>query len=444
VKTIVRNLNYLRLAGFSLGYGLLGALVGGTLNRIMIADLRLPATLVGLFFALPLLESPLRLWLGYRSDGFPVLGRRREPYILAGALLAGLGIVAAVAAATNSAGNSRVWLLGALLAFGLYGFGRNLAHNTFQALLADTFTGDQRPRAMTAYEVATLLGLVMGAGGLGKALEVFEPGKLLAVTLGAATVAVVLTGLAVLAQERRTPAADQIARQARSMPFAQAVREVVAADPQVRLFFVLVLFTIIGTLAQDVLLEPYGALVLGMPVGDTSRLTAYWGLGVMASMLLSGLFLIKRLGYLTVLRLGLISSLLVFVGLVAVGVTGSAGLFRGLVLVMGLGTGLAGAGMLTGIINFTTTVRAGLLMGVWGMANLVGRAAGSLLGGAVVDLIQAITAGNALLAYGTVFVLEAAMLLAALALSLRFNVGASKARREEQQVGQAPLQAASV
>jgi BCD family chlorophyll transporter-like MFS transporter len=444
VKTIVRNLNYLRLAGFSLGYGLLGALVGGTLNRIMIADLRLPATLVGLFFALPLLESPLRLWLGYRSDGFPVLGRRREPYILAGALLAGLGIVAAVAAAVNSAGNSRVWLLGALLAFGLYGFGRNLAHNTFQALLADTFTGDQRPRAMTAYEVATLLGLVMGAGGLGKALEVFEPGKLLAVTLGAATVAVVLTGLAVLAQERRTPAADQIARQARSMPFAQAVREVVAADPQVRLFFVLVLFTIIGTLAQDVLLEPYGALVLGMPVGDTSRLTAYWGLGVMASMLLSGLFLIKRLGYLTVLRLGLISSLLVFVGLVAVGVTGSAGLFRGLVLVMGLGTGLAGAGMLTGIINFTTTVRAGLLMGVWGMANLVGRAAGSLLGGAVVDLIQAITAGNALLAYGTVFVLEAAMLLAALALSLRFNVGASKARREEQQVGQAPLQAASV
>jgi BCD family chlorophyll transporter-like MFS transporter len=79
MQTLVRNLNYLRLAGFALGYGLMGALVGGTLNRIMIADLHLSTALVGLFFALPLLESPLRLWLGYRSDGYPVLGRRREP-----------------------------------------------------------------------------------------------------------------------------------------------------------------------------------------------------------------------------------------------------------------------------------------------------------------------------------------------------------------------------
>ena len=434
MKTLVRNLNYLRLAGFALGYGLMGALVGGTLNRILIADLQLPATLVGVFFALPLLESPLRLWLGYRSDGFPLLGRRRETYILAGALLAGLGVIGAVVTAVNSGGSAGL-LLGTLLAFALYGFGRNLAHNTFQALLADTFTGDQRPRAMTGYEVATLLGLVMGAGGLGKALEVYDPARLLSVTIGAATVALVLTGLAVVAQERRTPAAAKAAQQARSLSFTQAVREVVAADPQVRLFFVLVLFTIVGTLAQDVLLEPYGALVLGMPVGDTSRLTAFWGVGVMLSMLVSGMFLIKWLGHMVVLRLGLISSLLVFLGLVAAGLTGSAGLFRGLVLVMGLGTGLAGAGMLTGIITFTTTLRAGLLMGVWGMANLVGRALGSLLGGGVVDLIQTVTDGNPLLAYGTVFALEAGMLLVALTISLRLDVAASRARGEEQQVG---------
>jgi BCD family chlorophyll transporter-like MFS transporter len=100
---------------------------------------------------------------------------------------------------------------------------------------------------------------------------------------------------------------------------------------------------------------------------------------------------------------------------------------------MGLGTGLAGAGMLTGIINFTTTLRAGLLMGVWGTANLIGRALGSLLGGGVVDLIQTVTGGNPMLAYGTVFALEAALLVAALALSLRFNVAASRARTEEQQ-----------
>jgi BCD family chlorophyll transporter-like MFS transporter len=192
-----------------------------------------------------------------------------------------------------------------------------------------------------------------------------------------------------------------------------------------------VLFTFIGTLAQDVLLEPYGALVLGMPVGQTTRLTAYWGLGVMAAMLVSGLFLIRWLGYLNALRAGIVASLLAFVGLIAAGATGSESLFRGLIVVMGLGTGLAGAGMLTGVLNFTTAVRAGLLMGVWGMANLLGKAAGSLIGGSVVDVMQALT-GSALAAYGTVFALEIVMLAISLALSFRLDIAASRAQREVQ------------
>ncbi len=100
---------------------------------------------------------------------------------------------------------------------------------------------------------------------------------------------------------------------------------------------------------------------------------------------------------------------------------------------MGLGTGLAGAGMLTGVINFTTTIRAGLLMGVWGMANLVGRAFGSLMGGGMVDLVQAGTGGNAFLAYATVFSLEAVMLLIALGISYRLDVRVSRAQVEADQ-----------
>ena len=59
----VRTLNNARLAFFSIAYGLSGALIGGTLNRIMIAELGLPATLVPFFFAIPLLISPVRVWL---------------------------------------------------------------------------------------------------------------------------------------------------------------------------------------------------------------------------------------------------------------------------------------------------------------------------------------------------------------------------------------------
>ena len=98
---IVRGLNNIRLALFSIAYGLSGALIGGTLNRVMIADMGLPASLVAFFFALPLLISPLRVWFGYRSDGFPIFGKRREPYIVLGALIIGIGILAATTVAVQ-------------------------------------------------------------------------------------------------------------------------------------------------------------------------------------------------------------------------------------------------------------------------------------------------------------------------------------------------------
>lgn len=431
MKIILHILNFIRLALFPIGYGLLGALVGGTLNRILIADLSLPASLVGFFFAIPLLVSPARVWLGYRSDGFPIFGLRREPYMLGGILIAGVGVITIVLVAVNLTQTTFALVMCGLVAFLLYGLGRNLGHNTFQALLADKFTGQARPRAVTAYEVATLLGLVMGAGGLGKALETFDPARLMSVAIGVSGVALVLTALAALGNEPRTQTVREATEKAREIPFQQVLRTVLVADKQVRLFFVLVLLTFVGTLAQDVLLEPYGALVLNMAVGETTRLTMYWGLGVMGAMLLSGMVLIKFLGHMNVLRIGLVSSILVFAGVIGAGLAGNPGVFKTLVLLMGLGTGMAGAGMLTGAINFTTSIRAGMLMGVWGMANMVGHAFGSLMGGGVVDVMLNITGGNAFAAYATVFGIEVAMLIVAFILSFRFQTTESRVSNEE-------------
>jgi MFS transporter, BCD family, chlorophyll transporter len=195
----------------------------------------------------------------------------------------------------------------------------------------------------------------------------------------------------------------------------------------------LVIFTFIGTLAQDALLEPYGGLVLGMSVGDTTRLTMYWGIGVLISMLLSGLFLIKWLGFMRLMRSGIILSIAVFIGLIVVGMMGNAAAFKNLVFVMGLGTGLAGAGMLSSIIAFATPIRAGMLLGVFGVANMVGHALGNLMGGAIVDLMRFAT-GSALTAYSTLFGMEAVVLVAALYLSTRLDMNASQASMEEREV----------
>lgn len=433
MKTLIRILHIIRLAGYPLGYGLTGALVGGALNRIMVAELGFSIALVGLLFAMPQLVSPLRVWLGYRSDGFPLWGRRREPYILVGTLLGATGVVLAVNLAVNNAATNLLLTVGVMLAFVLYGIGRNLAHNSYEAFLAERFTGKARPRAMTLFEVVTLVGSVMGAGALGAALRDFDPARLTTIALVTMVVVLTLTILATLGQEANLNVTVAAVNKARAMPFRQAVRELVLADPQVRTFFTLILFAFIGTLAQDVLLEPFGGLVLQMSPSETTRLTAFWGVGVLIAMLLAGTLLLRFLAFLTVLRIGLVASTFAFGSVIFVGMTGNADLFRTLVFAMGFGTGIAGAGMLTGLAHFTTTVRAGMLMGVWGMANLLGRASGSIIGGVVVQTLQWST-GSALIGYTTVFAIEVVMLLVALMLSFKLRIEQSAARREEQRV----------
>ncbi len=429
-----RYLNYVRLALFPLSYGIVGALMGSTLNRVMIADIGFRAAWVGLFFALPDLVAPIRVWLGYRSDGFPILGRRREPYIILGVIVTSLSIFLVTQLATSGTITNAPLIAAILLAFVVFGIGRNLAHNSWQALLADKFQGNGRSRAVTIFEVMTVLGLIMGAGVIGQLLGAYDAAQLLSVAVGIAVVTFIMTLLGVSLQEPRSSTTEIATEQARAMPFSKVFKEIVWADKQVRLFFILIMFVFVGTLAQDVFLEPYGGLVLGMDVGATTQLTVFWGLGLIAGMLLSGIILIKWLGHMRVLRIGLVANMLVFIGIIVAGLGGNLGLFRSLVLVMGFSTGLAGAGMLTIIINFTSYLRAGLLLGVWGVANQLGRALGSLMGGGVVDIMQGVTNGNAFLSYATVFAIEVGMLVIAFLLSYRLNLKETKAQNEEQQI----------
>ncbi len=426
---MIKVLNVARLALMPVAYGLSGALIGGTLNRVMIVEMGYPASIVAALFAIPLLISPVRVWLGHTSDTRPILGMRRVPFVILGAAGIAAGSVAIAALAVSASGHTVVLTIGLVVAFVLYGVGRSLGLNSFQALVAERFTSAGRGRAITLYEVATLLGLVMGAGFIGRALESFDARRTVMVAVAVAAAVLVLAVVAVLGQEprRARPPAEV---QAAAIPFRVILTDYVFADRQVRLFFAVVFCTFVGTLAQDVLLEPFGGLVLGMSVGQTTRLTMFWGLGVMASMLLSGLVLLRRVDSLRLMRIGIVASMVVFGVLVVLGVGGWASMMPALVGVMGLATGLAGAGMLSTVIGFTTRLRAGLLMGVWGVANMAGHAFGSIMGGVVVDVGTAVT-GSALWAYSAVFVLEIGFLAGALALSRGLHVDQSKARIEE-------------
>ena len=78
----------LRLSLFQVTVGMAIVLLVGTLNRVMIVELGVPAWLVALMISLPLVFAPLRAVVGFRSDTHrSVLGWRRVPYIWMGTLV---------------------------------------------------------------------------------------------------------------------------------------------------------------------------------------------------------------------------------------------------------------------------------------------------------------------------------------------------------------------
>jgi BCD family chlorophyll transporter-like MFS transporter len=58
----------LRLSLFQVAVAMAGVLLTGTLNRVMIVELGVPAWIVAVMVALPLVAAPFRALIGFKSD----------------------------------------------------------------------------------------------------------------------------------------------------------------------------------------------------------------------------------------------------------------------------------------------------------------------------------------------------------------------------------------
>jgi BCD family chlorophyll transporter-like MFS transporter len=411
-----------RMALFQLGFGTISVLVLGVLNRVMFAEIGLPATLIGFLLALPSIVSPLRLWLGYLSDSRPILGHRRLPYILSGMVLAAVGVLCGTLGALWIP-RAAVWgILVTVVAFLIYGMGKNAMATAFQALIADVFDEQQRPQAMATLQAAFILGIIGGSVGLGRLVDPYSPDRLIAVVIGVGLVAIVLAVLGCLGVEPTGRAVEEISRRAREVPFGATLRRTFQ-NPQARLFFFFIGTALLATLSQDIFLEPFGAKLFNMSVGQTTRLSMYWGTGTLVALMICGIWLVNRMGRKRVTGTGLVIVALAFAGLITAGVIKQRGLFIGLVLLLGVGSGISAAGMLSLMVDFTTPEQAGLLMGAWTIAHQLAEVAGNFLGGVLVDGVFAIS-DSYLAAFGTVFGLEIVAAIVGLGLLSRISVSA--------------------
>ena len=172
----------LRLSLFQVSVGMAVVLLIGTLNRVMIVELGVPAWLVAVMISLPLLFAPFRAVIGFKSDTHhSVLGWRRVPYLWNGTLLqfGGLAIMPfalLVLSGDNNGADHCRRQSAAALAFLLVGAGLHTVQTVGLALATDLAPTEKHPQVVTLLCGMLLVGMVISAVVFGFLLADFSPG----------------------------------------------------------------------------------------------------------------------------------------------------------------------------------------------------------------------------------------------------------------------------
>jgi BCD family chlorophyll transporter-like MFS transporter len=393
----------LRLSLFQVSVGMALVLLIGTLNRVMIVELGVPASLVAIMISLPLVFAPFRALIGFRSDTHrSALGWKRVPFIWRGTMVqfGGLAIMpfaVLVLAGSGESANAPVWLgyFGAGLAFLLVGAGLHTIQTVGLALATDLAPVESQPKVVGLMYVMLLFGMIFSALIFGALLVDFTPGRLVQVIQGSAVATLVLNVIALWKQETRRPNRGAAANQPQPTfreawdsfcHGGQAIRRLVAVG--------------LGTMAfsmEDVLLEPYGGQVLHLTVGATTKLTATLAIGGLFGFGLASRVLSRGADPFRMASFGALVGLPAFLAVIFAAPFSSPVLFAVGTLLIGFGAGLFGHGTLTATMNLAPKEQTGLALGAWGAVQASAAGVAVALGGIIRDVVAGMVAPDQLM-----------------------------------------------
>ncbi len=388
----------LRLSLFQISVGMALVLLVGTLNRVMIVELDVPASLVGIMVAMPLVFAPFRALIGFRSDTHRCeLGWKRVPFIWKGTLLqfggfAMMPFALLVLAGQGESGSLPAWIgyVCAALAFLLVGAGLHIVQTVGLALATDLTPPESRPKVVGLMYVMLLVGMMASALIFGLLLADFSPGRLVEVVQGAAVATVVLNVLALWKQEMRRPPRGAAAPAA-DPTFRESWATFCAGDATVRRLVVVG----IGTMAfgmADILLEPYGGQILHLSVAATTKLTALLALGGLLGFAYASFALGRGGNAYRMAQTGAILGLPAFACIIIAAPVGQLGLFLLGNFLIGFGAALFGHATLTATMNRAPKNQAGLALGAWGAVQATAAGCALALSGILRDVVNAVSA----------------------------------------------------
>ncbi|MDX8349896.1 BCD family MFS transporter [Cognatiyoonia sp. IB215446] len=402
-----------RLGLVQMALGAIVVLTTSTLNRLMVVELALPAILPGLLVGLHYGIQLTRPHWGFYSD----TGGHRTRWIIGGMVALAIGAFLAACGVLAFETSFAAGLTVSLIAYTLIGLGVGASGTSLLALLATTTAPHRRAAAATITWLMMILGIAATAGIVGQFIDPYTPQLLLRIVGIVVTSATLVTCLAVWRIERNLIAI----REPDPTPFMEGLREV-WGERKARSFTIFVFLSMTAYFMQELILEPYAGLVFGFTPGESTSLSGAQNGGVFIGMLTVGIMA-------TGLKIGALRNWVV------AGCLGSAGSLALITFLgpMGAGAPITYAVMLLGFFNGMFAVaaigsmmalaaqgkerREGTRMGLWGAAQAIAAGFGGLIGAGMVDILR--TSMTDTQAFGSVFIAEAALFIAAAAMAAK-------------------------
>jgi MFS transporter, BCD family, chlorophyll transporter len=407
-----------RLGLVQMALGSIVVLTTSTLNRLMVVELALPAVLPGMLVALHYGIQITRPKWGFLSD----TGGRRTVFIIGGMAALGAGALAASMGIAMFERSFAAGLAVSILAYAVIGLGVGASGTALLALLATATEPRRRAAAATITWLMMVFGIAVTAGTVGMMLEPYSHARLVEIVASVGAFAVILTTVAIWGIERRVTV--------RPEPEPGSFRDGLAeiwSEPRARMFTIFVFLSMTAYFMQELILEPYAGLVFGYTPDQSTSLAGAQNGGVFLGMVLvgvaaTGLRLGSLRNWVVAGCLGSAGSLTI---ISLIGQTGAPLLLPAVVL-MGMFNGMfavAAIGSMMALAGEGREKREGTRMGLWGAAQAIAAGFGGLLGAAAVDGMRTFVSDPT--AFGTVFLAEALLFVAAAAMALRIMDRAS-------------------
>ena len=417
----------IRLGLIQTSLGGIVVLTTSTLNRIMVVELALAATIPGFLVTIHHVVQLARPRIGYGSD----VGGRRTPWIIGGMFILGLGGVLAALGTTLISNQYWLGLSVSALGFFAIGVGTGATGTSLLALLAKQVAPERKPAAAALVWFMMIIGFAVTAGVAGHFLDPYSPERLMMVTGTVSVLAIIVTLVVIRDIEPRAqPDAAEISdtRQQEKGAFGAALAEV-WQDPQARVFTIFVFVSMLAYSAQDLILEPFAGLVFGRTPGESTQLAGVQHGGVLLGMaaMATSTLLFKSKGAVLLrfwIRGGCLLSAVALFLLCWGGLTSPTWSLEANVFLLGTANGgfaVAAIGAMMVLASAGQQKREGIRMGLWGAAQAIAFALGGFLGTVAVDVTR-YWLNDPAISYGLVFACEGVLFLIAASLARHIHI----------------------